>query len=190
MKAYRCRYKDIAQTKKDRADSPKKKEEQARARTMASVDSAANEAAFEKELRSRKYVKLLHENLTHYGFTYKMGLNVDVIPFDPDVECKPGGLYFCKPTDIRYHHSGIFDAYTLIADVEIPADAQFAYGRTKCKADRVVLSNMRCLECALHGDNTHYDTKGPHTWSMQFSVRRVMRSYVCAAWSAFLAMFK
>jgi hypothetical protein len=113
-------------------------------------------------LRNRKYVKLLRNDLTHFWFTYKMGLNVDVLPFDPHVDCKPGGLYFCEPSDVKYHLGG---GFTYIADVTIPSNARIVEGAHKCKADRIVLSNMRCLECYLHGCDVLHDHRLPHKWT-------------------------
>lgn len=38
--------------------------------------------------------KFLRHDLTHYGMTYKIGLNEDVLPFKPVGDCESGGLYF------------------------------------------------------------------------------------------------
>lgn len=38
------------------------------------------------------YFKILNEDLTHHGYTYKEGLNVDIKPFDPEPN-RNGGLF-------------------------------------------------------------------------------------------------
>jgi hypothetical protein len=49
------------------------------------------------------YYKILRENLTHHGFTYKIGENKDVHEFNTN-ECSKGGLYF---TDYEFLHNYI-----------------------------------------------------------------------------------
>jgi hypothetical protein len=90
---------------------------------------------------NKSYVKFLNNSLTHNGFKYQEGLNVDTIPFNPSGECAPGGLYY---THIAYLevwcHMG-----ELIADVEIPEDA-LVYSEpcgTKWKANKIILKNIR-----------------------------------------------
>ena len=39
------------------------------------------------------YFKILVEDLTHHGFTYTTGLNIDIKPFSPIPRCN-GGLFF------------------------------------------------------------------------------------------------
>ena len=41
------------------------------------------------------YYKLIRADMTHYGFKYKLGLNVDTNPFN-DEYCNRGGLYACE----------------------------------------------------------------------------------------------
>ena len=40
------------------------------------------------------YYKLVRDDYTHHNFTYKLGLNIDSIKFNPIDSCEPGGLYF------------------------------------------------------------------------------------------------
>jgi hypothetical protein len=85
----------------------------------------------------KKYVKILHESMVHYGFKYQLGLNVDPIPFNPAGSCKPGGLYF---TDLdNFHYQLCYG--TLIADVVVPNDTE------PCgyiwKASQLIISNIR-----------------------------------------------
>lgn len=91
-----------------------------------------------------KFYKLLRQDLTHYGFRYREGLNVDTEPFNPRGDCEPGGLYY---TSDEHLEEWIGTNWSLIADVTLPSDAQVYPGPcgTKWKADRLVLSNIRPL---------------------------------------------
>jgi hypothetical protein len=95
-----------------------------------------------------QFYKLLTADLCHHGFTYKRGLNVDPLPFDPSGDCKPGGLYY---TTLEYLPKWHSIEWPLIADVTLPDDAR-VYPEpcgTKWKADRLVLSNIRPLSTFL-----------------------------------------
>jgi len=85
-----------------------------------------------------QYWKILTEDLTHHGFQYKEGLNVDTIPFNPTGECSPGGLYFADTYNIL-----LFLSYgTKIARVTFPEDAQVYREIYKSKADKIILSDI------------------------------------------------
>jgi hypothetical protein len=87
------------------------------------------------------YFKVLRKDLCHRGFQYKLGLNVDDVPFDPSGSCKPGGLYI---SDLEHLHR-FFDYGELIGEIELPADAQ-VYREpgdlTKLKVDKLILKNI------------------------------------------------
>jgi hypothetical protein len=92
-----------------------------------------------------QFYKFLSVDLRHHDFTYKEGLNVDHVPFNPCGSCRRGGLYY---TSFEFLHQwyNVGD-WPLIADVTVPDDAR-VYKEpcgTKWKADRLVLSNIRPL---------------------------------------------
>jgi hypothetical protein len=89
-----------------------------------------------------QFYKWLAGDMRHYDFTYKEGLNVDHLPFNPSGVCEPGGLYFTTLEYVPGWHSW---HWSLIADVTIPDDARVYKepGGTKWKADRIILSNIR-----------------------------------------------
>jgi hypothetical protein len=91
-----------------------------------------------------RFYKMLTANLCHNGFTYKDGLNVDTLPFQPKGECMPGGLYY---TTFEYLSIWYMSCWPLIADVTVPDGARVYTEpcNTKWKADRIVLSNIRPL---------------------------------------------
>ena len=88
------------------------------------------------------YVKILRKDMTHHKFLYKEGLNVDTIPFNPTGTCSPGGLYFCTLEDMPLY----IEYGTLIADVELPADAAVYAEDHKVKADKIILKNIRPIQ--------------------------------------------
>jgi hypothetical protein len=88
------------------------------------------------------YVKIFNKNLKHNEFTYKEGLNIDHIPFNPTGTCKEGGLYFCEANDVHLY----LNYGTLMADVEIPPGAQVYHGSNKLKADKIIITNIRPIE--------------------------------------------
>lgn len=93
--------------------------------------------------KSSKWIRLLYTDMKHHGFKYAEGLNVDILPFNPIADCGPGGLYFCEEA----HFMSWLDArHTLVADVEIPDDAQVSHMNNKSKADKIILKNIRPIE--------------------------------------------
>jgi len=80
------------------------------------------------------FYKCVAKDLTHHGFTYKIGLNEDIVKFDPSSECK-GGLYF---TD-KNHISDYLDYGTNFANVKIPNDAKCYLEDNKMKCDKIIL---------------------------------------------------
>lgn len=96
--------------------------------------------AVKKITSSTKWVRLLHKNMIHNGFRYQEGENKDILPFDTTHECGPGGLYFCEE---QYLSNWVQSGHELVADVDIPDDAQVAHMTTKSKADKIILRNIR-----------------------------------------------
>jgi hypothetical protein len=83
------------------------------------------------------YFKILKEDLTHYGFTYKKGLNIDVNPFDPTPKCGDG-LFF---TDEKYI-LGFCDYGTKIAEVRLPEGEMIVQVEEKYKAHSIILGKI------------------------------------------------
>lgn len=85
------------------------------------------------------FYKFLNNNLKHYEFEYKLGLNIDSKQFNPSGECSIGGLYFCDEASC-YHH---FDTYgTKLALIEIPNDARVYVEENKFKADKIFITKI------------------------------------------------
>ncbi len=91
-----------------------------------------------------KYYKILNERLNHNGFQYKLGLNIDHMPFIPRGSCEAGGLYFTtKEYLYKFLHYGCY-----IADVSIPEDAKVYKdpGGDKWKADKIIIERYTLIE--------------------------------------------
>jgi hypothetical protein len=94
---------------------------------------------------SKKYVKILSTDLVHRGFKYQVGLNIDTKCFDPSSVGGSAGLYFTTMEDIyNYLNHGPF-----IADVEVPADAVTRRRGNLCKANKIIISNIRRWDTEL-----------------------------------------
>ena len=92
------------------------------------------------------YHKILNETLTHHGFRFKEGLNVDTVPFNPEGKCRAGGLYFTDKNNIHE-----FISYgTLMADVTLPSNAHVYQEVNKWKADQIILSNIRTIPLEIY----------------------------------------
>ena len=92
------------------------------------------------------YYKFLRSDLTHKGFTYKLGLNVDTKKFNPSGECQEGGLYFFN--DLKYF-SNFYDYGPQLGIIDIPDDALVYSEEIKFKADKLFLSKIISSEDEL-----------------------------------------
>ena len=61
------------------------------------------------------YFKILREDLTHHGFIYHEGLNVDPNSFDPTSDCEDGLFFADEKHILEYCNYG-----TKIAEVTVP----------------------------------------------------------------------
>ena len=85
-----------------------------------------------------KYYKILSSDLTHHGFKYQEGLNIDTNPFDETPDCG-GGLFFSNAENILS-----FVGYgNLIAEVEVPDGTKIVQVEDKYKAHAIVLKNIK-----------------------------------------------
>jgi hypothetical protein len=86
------------------------------------------------------FVKLLNNELNHYGFQYNIGLNVDTIPFNPTGLCLSGGLYF---TTIEYIEKYIKYGVNL-AHIKLCDDAVFYCDPTgyKWKTNKFIITKI------------------------------------------------
>ncbi len=86
------------------------------------------------------YVKVLRSDLTHNGFTYQLGLNIDDMPFDDNPLCG-GGLFF---TDLE-NLSKFLSYGSKVAIVE-PVGKKVKVGDNKWKSHKLKI--LRIMEWA------------------------------------------
>jgi len=87
-----------------------------------------------------QFYKFLNHNLIHNNFQYKLGLNVDIVPFNPSGMCESGGLYFCEEAMCHHHWRG-YDGKK-VAIIEIPDDARVYEDGNKFKADKLIITEI------------------------------------------------
>lgn len=89
---------------------------------------------------SKFYIKFINKNLEHRGLTYKLGLNVDPVPFNGSGMCMPGGIYFTE-----FKNWNLWSRFgNNAAIVTIPSDAR-VYREPcglKLKADKIEIVKM------------------------------------------------
>jgi hypothetical protein len=96
---------------------------------------------FKALTENQKYYKILRDDLIHHGFSYKLGINEDVLNFHPHGNCSPGGLYF---TDL----DNIVEYITYgnnIAEIEILDDSEIYVESKKCKASKFNIISIYSL---------------------------------------------
>lgn len=49
---------------------------------------------YEKYGTNMRFYKLTNSKETHNNLVYKSGVNIDILPFNPTPNCRPGGMYF------------------------------------------------------------------------------------------------
>ena len=90
---------------------------------------------FNEKYKEYEFYKLLRKDLTHYGYTYKDGLNVDVNELNQKGGCSIGGLYFTEKNKIPMW----MNAYSFITKCFIPNDAKVCVGNNKFRSDKLIV---------------------------------------------------
>jgi len=88
------------------------------------------------------YYKFLNNSMTHFGFTYELGLNVDTKEFNPSGTCEAGGLYF---SNYNYIHN-FTNFGEKLAIIELLDDAEFYIDPEgyKAKTNKFIIKNIVC----------------------------------------------
>lgn len=83
-----------------------------------------------------KFYKYVNNTKTHYGFTYVIGLNHDILNFNPTGSHEGGGLYFTTRDLIKNYKSFGPNLF----EIKIPDDAYvYVCGEGEYKADKFIL---------------------------------------------------
>lgn len=82
----------------------------------------------------------INDEVVHHYFEYKLGLNIDTVPFNPSGSCKSGGLYF---TTAEYLHN-YFHVGDYIAIIDLPQNARIYRdpGGNFFKADQIFIKKI------------------------------------------------
>jgi hypothetical protein len=88
-----------------------------------------------------KFYKIINNDFKHYNFEYKLGLNVDTIPFNPKGTCKPGGLYFSDEKNIQNY----FQYGDYIVELKLLPDAVYYVEDKKYKTNRLYICKVVSL---------------------------------------------
>lgn len=90
------------------------------------------------------YFKITNEEENHNGLQYHDGLVKDILPFEKEGSCVPGGIYFA---DLE-HIIEFFDWGIYIREVTIPPDAEFVKDpdNSKYRASQVFLGPRKNLK--------------------------------------------
>lgn len=102
------------------------------------------QSILQSKQHNKVFYKVLHKTLIHHGFQYRLGLNIDPIPFNPTGKGKPGGFYFTTKEHIAYFlRFGCF-----IAEIYIPDDAKVYDdpGGYASKADRIIIKSITPIQ--------------------------------------------
>jgi hypothetical protein len=91
-----------------------------------------------KKLGTPTFFKFLREDLTHHNFEYKLGENIDFIPFNPSGECENGGLYFTT-LDHIFEFMNFGDQ---IGVITLYSDSQVYTEKNKYKTDKFILEKI------------------------------------------------
>lgn len=83
--------------------------------------------------------KFMNDDLIHNGFQYKLGLNVDTVPFNPNSNYLIGGLSFCDESTCHVYWRSYGKK---VAIVKIPKDARVWIEYDSIKADKIILKNI------------------------------------------------
>lgn len=131
--------------------------------------------------RTKTYYKVLRQDLTHHGFKYQLGLNVDTVPFNPTGSCQLGGLYF---TDKENLHE--FLQYgNLIADIRIPKDAKVYQDpdKYKWKADKIEIMSItpRCFHSIFNTYEYWLGVVQKNGNALEFTPEEFKNQYICLA---------
>lgn len=108
-----------------------------RARVLSEENTEMSGADFTAQY-GRVYFKWINGYRQHYGFRYRLGLNVDNVPFEPAGECRAGGLYFTNCENIHSFKS----CGELLAKVIVPDDARVWIESNKFKADKLIIETF------------------------------------------------
>jgi hypothetical protein len=113
------------------------------------IGSVLSGEEFNKINNRKLFVKLTNYNENHNGFQFDSGLNVDTVPFNPEGECLPGGIYFCELKKMIHWLDYDDQPMVYYRYVLIPEDSRVYIENDKFKADKLILTKRRLISDIL-----------------------------------------
>ena len=107
-----------------------------------------------RDLKEDLY-KILHSNMKHYGYRWRLGVNVDPLPWNPKGSCEPGGLYFTTFRNLGQYSQSPYDE-NLIGRITVDDDEPVWQEHQKWKAHRVTLSDVVAVRDLPDREYYHY----------------------------------
>jgi hypothetical protein len=103
--------------------------------------------------KDKTFIKFINYDKKHHNFTYKLGLNEDFLPFNPNGSCESGGLYFTnlQNADLWMHYGDIL-AYIKLCD-----DALYYIEpcQTKFKTNKFIITKF--VDLSLENETNQTD---------------------------------
>ena len=96
------------------------------------------------ELKGKELVRICNPNKIHYNYEWHDGENVDILPFNAEGECLPGGLYFTTLEHLLYYNNCttyLGDHWFVRVTVDDNEDVWQEFNG-KWKAHRVMVTSM------------------------------------------------
>ena len=115
--------------------------------------------SFNAQYQGKIFIKLTNQKENHNKYQFKTGLNIDSLPFNPEGECQPGGIYFCLLEDLSLwlHYNDQIMFY--VRFVTIPADAQVWLETNKFKTNQLILGDRtKITDLEVWNDSSYWLT--------------------------------
>ena len=94
---------------------------------------------FNRIYENTKFFKFINNNFKHHELEYKLGLNVDIHPFNSSKGYSGGGICFWEESKCNLFWQ---DYGTLLATIKIPNDARVCVKENKFKTDKIIIENI------------------------------------------------
>lgn len=119
------------------------------------------------------FYKIIKKNYTHKNFKYKLGINEDILKFNPSGNCSAGGLYITDYINIvNYYNYG-----NIIAYVSIPDDAKCYLENGKIKCNKIYINSFELInnfneknDDILFNINYYYNKSNNNTYASHLNI--------------------
>jgi hypothetical protein len=115
-------------------------------------------------------LKFMNDNDTHFGMTYKTGINVDVVQFNPNGKCCDGGIYLATLDGFVGYYNR-YGSYARRAYLEDDAKVYVEHHKIKC--DKVILEERKLKDDLLAELYCQYVSSG----KIMYVPQNIFRNY-------------